>query len=573
MRRSLDASLLKSGLAAAAVILVLGVPPVAAQMEHDGEVRTWEMNIGGTQWEVHPATPAYEGMTGLFHLPTAYSLPRGRLSVSAFRDNLDRDPKDVDISIYGVSLGYGITPEIEIHGNFGIQTGINADALYMAGRVNEYPFVNRPWSEGTGDARVGLKIKFLDDYQLDPVALAIRGFVKIPTADETEGLGTGKPSFGGDLLLSKNLGGVVDLHGMLGYEMNMDPEEPVDVDLADAIRWGVGINVPACSWIQLQAEAVGRQYTGGDDSEIAGATNDPDLGNIVQVGFDPLEDVFGTGPLTNPIDIVIGPVISIRPGIFIRPAVSWNLNFDDRGLEDQNSMGGHLSIGFHPGFGCRELTPPAANMAPTVTCASDRAELLPGETVGIRATATDPEGDPLTYEWSSSSGRVTGTGSTATLDFGGVTAPSSADVTVRVTDNHGNTATCISTVRLAEAARQAEAVSCVAGGFPRNLSRLTNVDKACLDDVAQRLNADPRAGVTVVGHADADETSPDEVSQARAAAVRDYLVQERGIEAARITVVSRMDSRPLDTGTDALAHARNRRVEVWFVPEGATVPE
>ena len=46
------------------------------------------------------------------------------------------------------------------------------------------PFVNRPWSEGTGDVRVGLKIKFLDDYALDPVAFAIRGFAKIPTADD-----------------------------------------------------------------------------------------------------------------------------------------------------------------------------------------------------------------------------------------------------------------------------------------------------------------------------------------------------------------------------------------------------
>ncbi len=32
-------------------------------------------------------------------------------------------------------------------------------------------------------------------------------------------------------------------------------------------------------------------------------------------------------------------------------------------------------------------------------------------------------------------------------------------------------------------------------------------------------------------------------------------------------------SKPLDTGSSALARARNRRVEVIFVPEGATVPE
>ena len=34
---------------------------------------------------------------------------RDKFSFSLFRDNLDRDPKDEDISIHGVSLGYGLT--------------------------------------------------------------------------------------------------------------------------------------------------------------------------------------------------------------------------------------------------------------------------------------------------------------------------------------------------------------------------------------------------------------------------------------------------------------------------------
>ena len=32
-------------------------------------------------------------------------------------------------------------------------------------------------------------------------------------------------------------------------------------------------------------------------------------------------------------------------------------------------------------------------------------------------------------------------------------------------------------------------------------------------------------------------------------------------------------TRPLDPGTSAMARAKNRRVDVIFVPEGATVPE
>ena len=39
----------------------------------------------------------------------------------------------------------------------------------------------------------------------------------------------------------------------------------------------------------------------------------------------------------------------------------------------------------------------------------------------------------------------------------------------------------------------------MAGGFPRNLARLTNVDKACLDDVATRL----RHSAEVIAQVDA----------------------------------------------------------------------
>ena len=60
-------------------------------------------------------------------------------------------------------------------------------------------------------------------------------------------------------------------------------------------------------------------------------------------------------------------------------------------------------------------------------------------------------------------------------------------VTVRVSDGRGGTAEATCTVRMVCPARpKPEAVTCTSGGFPRNLARLNNVDKACLDDVASR---------------------------------------------------------------------------------------
>jgi outer membrane protein OmpA-like peptidoglycan-associated protein len=515
-----------------------------------GDVKTWVIDIDGREWEAHPATPSYEGNTGLFHMPSAYTLPKGRFSFSLFRDNLDRSPKDEDISIHGASLGFGATDKLEIFGNFGLQNRLDADALFEAGYVNDFPFVSTPWETGVGDVKLGLKYGFLNDYKGDGVGLAIRGLVKIPTADEAKGLGTGKVSWGGDLILSKSVDAKLDLHGSVGYQVNGDPDGR---DLGNAFKWAVGLNVPACTWVQLQAELMGTRYSGGD--------------------FD--QD--------NPLDLVVGPVLWIKPGFFIRPALSWNFGFEEPAGIDQSSKswtGRHIAIGYHPGWGCREIAvppppppPPPANRAPSAVCEIERTTILPGETVRVRATGSDPDGDPLTYEWSTTAGRITGTGPTVTFDSTGMTPPASATITVRVSDGRGATAESTCTVRMEAKAAQIEAVKCVAGGFPRNLARLNNVDKACLDDVASRLRQDPRSRVIVIGHADSQEKFPEVIARKRGEAVKEYLVKERGIDEARITVRSAAATKPVDTGTDAAARARNRRVEVWFVPEGATVPE
>jgi outer membrane protein OmpA-like peptidoglycan-associated protein len=516
-----------------------------------GDVRTWTLEIDGREWEAHPATPTYEGTTGLFHMPTAYTLPKGRFSFSLFRDNLDRDPKDEDISIHGLSLGFGLTSRVEIYGNIGLQNRIDADALFQPGYVNDYPFVSTPWETGRGDIKVGLKIGFLNDYKCDGLGLALRGFVKIPTADEDLGLGTGKVSWGGDLLLSKSLAEKADLHGSIGYQVNGDPD---GVELANALKLAAGINIPACTWLQLQAEIMKTKYGDSDFEQ------------------------------TNPLDLVIGPVLWIKPGIFIRPAISWNLNFDDRGLDQSSKSwtGRHISIGYHPGWGCREIAvaappppPPPANRGPTVSCEIEKTTLLPGESTRVRAIASDADGDALTYTWSATAGRIVGTGATVNFESTGMTQPASATIRVRVSDGRGMDAeaTCPVRMNAPAAVARAEAISCVAGGFPRNLARLNNVDKACLDDVATRLRSDPRSRVIVIGHADSGERMPEVLARRRAEAVRDYLVRERGIEESRITVRSAAATKPLDTGTDAAARARNRRVEIWFVPEGATAPE
>ena len=119
------------------------------------------------------------------------------------------------------------------------------------------------------------------------------------------------------------------------------------------------------------------------------------------------------------------------------------------------------------------------------------------------------------------------------------------------------------------ASKKAEAITCTSGGFPVNSARLNNVDKACLDDVASRLRQDPRSRVVIIGHADTAERRPDVIARQRAEAAKTYLVRERGIEESRVSVRSAGATRPREAGSSR----SNRRVELIFVPEGATPPQ
>jgi outer membrane protein OmpA-like peptidoglycan-associated protein len=517
------------------------------------DVRTWVVPIEGKDWSIRTATPTYEGDTGLFRLSGAYTLQKGKASFSLFRDNYDRNPKGIDFSVHGLSFGYGATDRLEIFASVGVQNRTKVNYPDEAGYWSALPFAGDAdpfsWQTGFGDIKVGVKYNLLDDYyRNDGVGLALKAVAKLPTADEAKGLGTGKAAFAGDLILSKHLNRAADIHASIGYEFGGSPSE---FDLGSSFKWGVGINAPACKMFAIQAEVTGRSYSGADFDQKSTA------------------------------DLIVGPVVWIRPGFFIRPAFSYALSYDGAvGNSSAKKSGKQISIGYHPGTPCCEVyvppppPPPPPNRPPTVSLDCVKETVLAGETTPCRATAADPDGDPLTYAWSTSAGKVAGTGPDAVFDSASVPCDTTVTVTVQVSDGRSGTAQATDTVRVICPERpKPEPVTCTSGGFPRNMSRLNNVDKACLDDLAARMRQDPRSRIVIVGHADKSEPNAEVIGRRRAEAIKTYLVKERGLDEARVTARSAAATKPLDTGTSAMARAKNRRAEVTFVPEGATLPE
>src|SRR5262249_34121764 len=93
--------------------------------------------------------------------------------------------------------------------------------------------------------------------------------------------------------------------------------------------------------------------------------------------------------------------------------------------------------------------PPPANRPPTAACAAnpDTIQMESGQVVTVRATASDPDGDPLTYSWKASGGTVDGTGPEVRWNPGSAT-PGDYTVSAHVDDGRGGTVDCSATIHL-----------------------------------------------------------------------------------------------------------------------------
>jgi peptidoglycan-associated lipoprotein len=121
----------------------------------------------------------------------------------------------------------------------------------------------------------------------------------------------------------------------------------------------------------------------------------------------------------------------------------------------------------------------------------------------------------------------------------------------------------------AERARAVSADLVAMINFDYDQAVIRQPDQATLDRKASILGANPNVKVQISGHA--DERGSDEYNLAlgnrRAAAAKRYL-ENKGIDASRMDVVSYGEERPLNPGHDETAYAQNRRDEFTVTAGG-----
>jgi peptidoglycan-associated lipoprotein len=123
-----------------------------------------------------------------------------------------------------------------------------------------------------------------------------------------------------------------------------------------------------------------------------------------------------------------------------------------------------------------------------------------------------------------------------------------------------------------EAAERAKAVAADLASminFEYDQAAVRATDQGILDRKAAILGANPNVKIQISGHA--DERGSDEYNLAlgnrRAAAAKRYL-ENKGIDASRMDVVSYGEERPLNPGHDEAAYAQNRRDEFQVTAGG-----
>ncbi len=201
---------------------------------------------------------------------------------------------------------------------------------------------------------------------------------------------------------------------------------------------------------------------------------------------------------------------------------------------------------------------------PQMSCTASPTTVQTGSPATVTCTCTSPDNVPVTVGgWTASSGSISGSGNSATLNTTGAPA-GTVTINATCTDSRGLTASSSSSVNVENPPPPPPQSSKLNECQYPNVKKPWRVDNTCkamLDDVALRLQQDPEAKLVVVGNADPKEKRKNLAAE-RAVDVKAYI---SGGEAKQNIDPSRIETRTGNEGT--------MTSEQWIVPAGATFAE
>jgi outer membrane protein OmpA-like peptidoglycan-associated protein len=520
-----------------------------------------------------PATTTFYGDTGLWFLPTAEVLPDGMWSISGYRRGTDYIQGYTNVADFAGTFAYGIKHRAEIFGSFLVDTRIDRDVRRLfvndptyGGFIDRYPLVNTPWTgDNRGDFYVGAKVNLWSESQRKPAAIAVRGIVKLPTANSDVGTGTGKADFLVDFIVSKEARRLAELAGYAGYEYR---GSPAGFSLpGGAFRWGAGAGFPSRSPIRVSAELNG----------IVNSSNTASMsGTLLAVDGSLSPLVVNTENITRATAAV---TFQAPKGFFVGAGLSWNVPRQERltGHADADDypfadyLDWQVRIGYHPGVRKYVPPPPPPPPAPVAPPAaapahtlSVRAQCDPctvevGRTSTVTAIPQSSINCVVTYRWTAPTGTFANPTARQTI----WTAPNQegpVPVTITVTCPSDNkTASDAVTIQVVRP-RPVVELNFEDVYFDFDRSTLRPEALRLLDDAVTRLQANPGRNIVIEGHTCSIGTAEYNLAlgERRAASVRDYLVS-RGVPAARLETRSYGEESPKYDNSREETRRLNRR--------------
>jgi outer membrane protein OmpA-like peptidoglycan-associated protein len=247
------------------------------------------------------------------------------------------------------------------------------------------------------------------------------------------------------------------------------------------------------------------------------------------------------------------------------------------------------------------------NTPPTITCAANPATINVGQRSAITSTASDPDNDKLTYSYTTSGGRITGSGANVQFEGAGV-APGTYTVTCHVSDGRGGEKDATTTIVVQAPPEQKQLeqrLSLHSIYFPTAQPTTANPNGGLVasqestlvtlaSDFKKYLAFKPDAHLILQGHAD-PRGGPEYnklLSDRRVARTKAFLV-EQGVSAGAIETQGLGEEQPmsadqvkqavdqeqgltaaqkaqLNRNARVLALAQNRRVDVTLSTTGQT---